>query len=110
RVEIHQGRLREAHERARGRPEEDERGNENDKPRRGGKHEQGKREAAPSREDKRAPATGVTEDPDRGLDERRDELGNRKRQPDLPVAEPEVVADQRPGGLENAADEPVEEL
>ena len=108
-LEVHQRRLRERDERARGRVEEAERDQQHPEGRRArGECERRGEDGAPTSTRARAPGHG--EDAEHRLDDGRDDRGDGEQEPDLGVRQRQVVADQRPRGLAGTEDELVEEL
>jgi hypothetical protein len=102
--------LREADERAGGRIQQSERSEENAEARRARQKSRPEAERDPAAQHDRAPKAAIGEQAEGWLDEQRDDPRQRKRQPDLDVAEPEVVPDLRPGCLARAVEKLVEEL
>jgi len=110
RLEVHQGRLREAHEGAGSGPEHDEAGKQPREARGGGGDGEPGDEGSAAGEDEEPAAAGVGEQPERGLEGRREQAREGKEQADFGVVEGEVAANERPGGLADAEDELIQDL
>jgi hypothetical protein len=95
---VHQGRLRQADECSRRRVADRQRDQQRPEAERDGVERGRDREADAAGDEQRAAAVGVARDPDDRVEQAADDPGDRKRKPDLPVAEVEVVPDQRPRG------------
>ena len=107
---VHQRRLREAGERAGGGAEDDERRQEDRERHRRSQSREAQSERDTGDEYDPPPPAPVAEEPEWRLDEQSDQPGDRQRDPDLRIAQVEVVPDRRPRGLTRAEDELVEEL
>ena len=108
---VHQGRLRQADERARRREEGDERDHE-DRKRVGSGH--GRQRASDDHatgDHKAVPGPALPGDQaKRQLDQASDQHGNRDQQADLGVAQPEIGADQRERGALRPVGQLIDEL
>jgi hypothetical protein len=109
-LEVHQGRLREAHEGARGGPEHDEAGEQPCEARGGGGDREPGDEGNAAGEDEEPAAAGVGEQSKGGFEGRGKQAREGKEQTDFGVANAEVSANDRPGGLAEAEDELVNGL
>jgi hypothetical protein len=107
---VHQRRLRQADERPRRRIA-DQQGDEQ-RPEPDGEPRQRRRrgECQPAEEDQRGPARRVAGEPDQRVEGAAQEGGKRQDEPDLGIAQVEVVTNQRPRGRSRTADELVEQL
>jgi hypothetical protein len=76
--------------------------------RRGQRGRHSERKAADHHEE--PPSRGVADDADQRVERAPDESGDRENEPDLGIAQAEVVPDRRPRSRTGAADELVEQL
>jgi hypothetical protein len=109
-VDVHQRRLRQAHERARGGRECAERKEQQHEPLGRGRERKPtcERDAAP--EYNCSAEAGIAEDAEDGLENRAGEERNAEQNPDLGVREREFLANQRPRGIAGAPGELVQQL
>ena len=110
RLRVHQRRLRERDERAGCGVADHQRREQEPEAAGGGAQGRRRGEREPAHDHDQSPARGVADDTDQRVERAPDEPRDREDEPDLGIAQAEVVPNRRPRGRAGAADELVEQL
>jgi hypothetical protein len=110
RLRVHQRRLGEGHECARGGVEDHERHQQEAEACRAGHQQQSRREGDAAPGDEAGASSRAAAQRQERLEHPGDQAGNGQEQPDRGVAEAELIANRRPGRLAHSEDHLVEEL